>query len=121
MISGEAERSNSYRVETPGSNPIHVYNFLFPYFLGYHKSWDTVSQVNDNSKLKANYELTIIVNLEKISCCSSRGFKPRPHRWEATALTKLISSYLRKVVAVYRCTVQENCTQAFWTSVLNIP
>ena len=43
ILSGETERSGSYRVKAPGSNLIHGYDFLFPYFLCYHKSWDTVS------------------------------------------------------------------------------
>ena len=43
ILSGEMERSGSYRVEALGSNPIHGYDFLFPYFLCYHKSWDAVS------------------------------------------------------------------------------
>ena len=28
----DAERCGSYRVETPGSNPIHGSDFIFPYF-----------------------------------------------------------------------------------------
>ena len=33
IFSGKAERSSSYRVEIPGSNPIHEYDFFIPYFL----------------------------------------------------------------------------------------
>ena len=29
IFSGKAERSGSYRLETPGSNPIQGYNFFF--------------------------------------------------------------------------------------------
>ena len=50
IFSGKAERSGSHRVEIPGSNPIHGYNLLFPYFLCYHKSWDTVFSINNNSE-----------------------------------------------------------------------
>ena len=32
FFSGEPERSNSYRVESTGSNPIHRYNFYFLIF-----------------------------------------------------------------------------------------
>ena len=56
IFSGEAERSGSYGVEAPGSNPIHEYDFLFPYFLCYHKSWDTVSR-----------KFTIMVNSKQIN------------------------------------------------------
>ena len=70
IFSGEAERSGSYRVEAPGSNPIHRYDFSYflifssTTFLGPHSVL-----INNNSKFKASYELTIIVNLEKRSCC----------------------------------------------------
>ena len=35
--------SEADTVLTPGSSPIHGYGFLFPFFLYYNKSWDTVS------------------------------------------------------------------------------
>ena len=47
IFSGEVEISDSFRVETPGSNPIHGYDFLFPY-------WEKVSKIHDNSEFKAN-------------------------------------------------------------------
>ena len=54
IFSGETERSGSYRIDPPCSNPLHGYDFLFPYFLCYHKSCDSVSEINDNSKFNAN-------------------------------------------------------------------
>ena len=54
IISGKAQTSGSYKVESLGSNQIQGYDFLFPYFLCYHKSWDTVFKIRDNSEFKAN-------------------------------------------------------------------
>lgn len=42
IFTGKAEGCSSSSVETPDSNPLHEYDFFFPYFLCYHKSWDTV-------------------------------------------------------------------------------
>ena len=73
IFSGKAERSGSYRLETPGSNPIQGYNFfLFSYFLCYHKSWDTVSKIYDNSQFKANYQFKIIANSWARTCWHGR-------------------------------------------------
>ena len=38
IYSGQTERSGTYRVETPGSNPIHGYDLYFPYFLCHHNA-----------------------------------------------------------------------------------
>ena len=67
----------SFRGETPGSNPIHGYDFSFSLFslLPGHSELNLITIIVnskqiivDNSKFKANYALTMKVNLEKRSC-----------------------------------------------------
>ena len=55
----------------PGSNPVQGLLLLF-LFICYHKSWDRVVKMEDNTSFKAKWQWRIILHLRKRSCWLER-------------------------------------------------